>query len=32
MNLTVGYPPFRKSCKNKSKEKTYLDPKEPFGG
>ncbi len=30
--LTVGYPPLRKGCKVKCKEKTYLDPKEPFGG
>ncbi|KAI5618057.1 hypothetical protein C0J50_22646 [Silurus asotus] len=30
--LTVGYPPFQKSRKVRSKEKTYLDPKEPFGG
>ncbi len=30
--LTVGYPSLRKSCKVKSKEENYLDPKEPFGG
>lgn len=30
--LTVGYPPLRRGCKVKSNEKTYLDPKEPFGG
>lgn len=30
--LTVGYPPLQRSCKVQSKKKTYLDPKEPFGG
>ncbi len=30
--LTVGYPPLQKSCRTKSNEKTYLDPKVPFGG
>ncbi|GAA6081704.1 uncharacterized protein LOC111855352, partial, partial [Tachysurus ichikawai] len=30
--LTVGYPPLLRCRKVQSKEKTYLDPKEPFGG
>ena len=31
-DLTVGYPPLRKSCKGKTKNESYLSPKVPFGG
>lgn len=31
-DLTVGYPPLRKSCRGKNKSVSYLSPKMPFGG